>query len=190
MTDATNVLSDTDLEDLDGLEADENGTIIEPEQSAQPQSAGALVVQDAITRMQSGQVNVYSTVVGDDFAAKLQVLTAVTNAVALAEHTGEHIDLTNIVIQPVELDQRDNNGNATGVKVTVPRVILIDENGTAYFGFSPVLLKGVETFLGVLGMPHTWPEPVGMKVVRGKAKIGTFYNLILDPRPKAAPAKK
>lgn len=160
-----------------------------------PQNPGALVIQDTISRLQSGNVNVFSTVVGDDFNAKLQVLGAVTNAEPIGDHIGEHIELENIVIQMVEIARRDAAGNVVTndagdpIMFWAPRVILLDHDGTAYYGISPVLAKAVETFIGVLKAPHTWPEPVGMKVLRQKARIGSFYEMKLDPRPKAA-AKK
>lgn len=169
------------------------GEIVEPEQvSTDP---GALVVQDAIRRLQSGNVSVYSTVQGTDFEAKKTVLNAVTSALPLADNLGKHIDLENVVVQAVDLDRRDPQGNVvtdehgTPQKITQPRVILIDADGTAYYAISPVVLKALETFMGVLGQPHEWPEPVGMKVTREKARIGSYYNMVLDNPPKAA-AKK
>lgn len=165
----------------DDFEVDtETGEIIGDEQ--QPQSAGALVIQDAITRLQSGKnTRVFSTVQGDDFDAKLKVMTAVSSAEPIMEHLGQHIDLENIVVQAVELT--DPN---TGTQTTQPRVILLDSNGTAYYGISPVLLKAIETFTGVLGAPHTWPEPVGVKVTREKGNRGfSFFNLQLDPTKTA-----
>lgn len=173
--------------DLDDIQADINtGEIIDADTE---ESAGALVVRDAISRLQSGDVGVYSTIVGDDFEAKKSVLTAVTNSLPLAEHVGEHIDLVNVVIQATELNERDNKGIQTGRKITVPRSILIDANGTAYYAFSPLVLRALQTFFGVLGQPHTWPEPVGMKVLRKKAAVGSFYDCVLDDAP-AKGAKK
>lgn len=184
MSDTTTTSNDSGIieEDFDP----QTGEVLEPEVH-QPQSAGALVVQDAINRLQSGNVSVYSTVVGDDFEAKKTVLNAVTNAVPLQDNIGKHIDLVNVVVQSVELNERDGQGNYTGQMITAPRVILIDADGTAYYGISPVLLKGLETFMGVLGQPSTWPEGgVGMKVTREKARVGSFYNMVLDNPPKTA----
>lgn len=172
------------------------GEIIEAEQDA-PQDEGALVLQDTISRLQSGRTNVFSTVVGDDFNAKLKVLGAVTTAQPIADHLGEHIELENIVVQMVELTKRDQNGNAVmkpngdPVMFWAPRVIFIDgETGTAYYGISPVLAKAVETFIGLLGQPSTWPELLGVRVNRQKARVGSFYELVPDPRPSKAGAKK
>lgn len=179
----TTTIPDTDLADIqaDADTVDPNtGEIIDAEDHTE--SAGALVVQDAIRRLQSGDVGVYSTIVGDDFEAKKAVLAAVTNSLPLAEHVGEHIDLANVVVQATELNERDNAGHETGRKITVPRTILIDANGTAYYSFSPLVLRSLQTFFGVLGQPHTWPEPVGMKVLRKKARIGSFYDSVLDPK--------
>jgi hypothetical protein len=101
------------------------------------------------------------------------------------ENLNKHIELDNIVVQAVELT--DPN---TGAQTTQPRVILLDQDGTAYYGISPVLLKAIETFVGILGQPHQWPEPVGVKVLREKGNRGfSFFNLVLDPLPKAT-AKK
>lgn len=184
MSDTTTIDAGYIAEDFDP----NTGEISEPA----PTNPGALVLQDTIARLQSGNVNVFSTVVGDDFDAKKKVLGAVTNAVPIGDHIAEHIELENVVIQMVEIARRDPAGNVVTnsqgdpVMFWAPRVILIDgETGTAYYGISPVLAKAVETFIGVLGKPHTWPELVGMKVLREKARVGSFYNLVLDPRPKA-----
>jgi hypothetical protein len=176
MSDTTTTIPDSDFADI---QADaQTGEVIDAEDTST--DAGSLVVQDAIKRLQSGDVGVYSTIVGDDFEAKKAVLSAVTNSAPLAEHVGEHIDLVNVVVQATELNERDNAGHETGRKITVPRTILIDANGTAYYSFSPLVLRSLQTFFGVLGQPHEWPEPVGMKVLRKKARIGSFYDCILD----------
>lgn len=174
----------------------ETGEVIEPE-DVQPRDEGALVLQDTISRLQSGRTNVFSTVVGDDFNAKLKVLGAVTTAEPIADHLGEHIELENIVVQMVELTKRDQHGNAVlkpngdPVMFWAPRVIFIDgESGTAYYGISPVLAKAVETFIGLLGQPSTWPELLGVKINRRKARVGSFYEMVPDNRPKAAAPKK
>jgi hypothetical protein len=147
--------------------------------TAQPVSAGSLVIQDAISRLQSGvNTRVFSTVQGDDFDAKLKVMSAVSTATPIMEHLGKHIELENIVVQAVELTDPTTN-----MQTTQPRVILLDADGSAYYGISPVLLKAIETFVGVLGQPATWPAPLGVKVTREKGNRGfSFFNLILDPK--------
>lgn len=170
MSDTTGIIEDD-------LNVNPNtGEVTEP---AQPtDSAGALVVRDAIARMASGNVGVYSTVVGNDFEAKRTTLAAVTSAVPLADHFGEHIELANVVVQEVEISDQ------TGAKSVQPRVILLDADGTAYYAISPVVLNAVRTFIGILGQPHTWPGPVGVKVTRERAKVGFFYNMTLDSPAK------
>ena len=125
----------------------------------------------AIDRMQSGQVRVYSSFVGDDTATKLKVFDAITNAERVDEHLGETINLRNVVIQPVSLPETNPN---TGVvtEVTAVQVVLVDEDGTAYAGMSKGLFSSMERLFGILGQPSTWEGPVPIKVVQERTRRG------------------
>lgn len=132
--------------------------------------ASGFDIGDAIAKLASGQATVYSTFQGDDFDTKIALLEAVTNSEPIAENLNKRIDIVNLVIQPVEMADEQ-----TGEMREVPRVILIDENGVAYHAISMGIYRAVETVLGIVGQPHTWPHPLPVKLVReGKAPRAYF----------------
>jgi hypothetical protein len=117
---------------------------------------------------------VLSTIRGTDHASKLGTIDALTNAVPLADNLGKTINLVNVVIQSVEMpDER------TGVIAPVPRVTLIDADGSAYHAMSAVVYTDLKNFFGILGMPHTWPAPLPVAASKAKAKTGQYMTLSL-----------
>jgi len=132
---------------------------------------------DTLTRelatMASGQgPAVMSTIRGTDFASKLQTIDALTNATPLADNLNKTIQLVNVVIQHVEMPDEK-----TGELKPVPRVTLIDKDGTTFHAMSAVVYSDLKTFFGLLGMPHTWPTPLPVVATKGKAKTGQYITL-------------
>lgn len=115
----------------------------------------------------------YSSISGDDFAAKLALASALTTSENISDNLGKTINLVNIVIQPVELVN-----DTTGEVETAPRVVLIDQDGTAYSGTSIGLLTSVRNTLAALGQPASWPQPVPVQVIekKGNGKY-KFFSL-------------
>lgn len=133
-------------------------------------AANGFDVQSAITALASGKQTVFSTLQGNDFDTKMQLLEAVTNSEPLSENLNKRIDLVNVVIQAVEMTDE-----ATGEIREVPRVILIDDKGTAFHAISQPIFRAVETILGITGQPGTWPHALPIKVVKeGKAPRAYF----------------
>lgn len=138
------------------------------------ESTTVSVAREAISALNSGDVNVYSSIGGDSFDSKMETLRAVTNSVPISDHIGAVINLRHVVVQVVEVESQE-----TKELVEVPRVILIDDEGVAFHAVSNGIFKAVENFIGMLGEPSNWPAPVPTKVVKGKAKVGSFYTLEL-----------
>lgn len=113
---------------------------------------GAVDVMGAVQAMASGAVQVFSTVQGDDFDAKKRTLAAITDSEPLADHLREKIDLVDFVVQVVQM--ADDNGEVSDQ----PRVILIDKTGKAYHAISSGILRSLQNYTGLLGMPNAWPE--------------------------------
>lgn len=99
-----------------------------------------------------GTGRVVSSFTGEDFATKLEVLSAINNSKPLSEHLGKKIQVRNIVIQAVDMQDE-----TTKQMVSQPRVIFIEEDGTAYHAISGVLYRDVEDWYGLLGHPSQWP---------------------------------
>lgn len=125
-----------------------------------------------LANLNSGRVAVFSTVKGADHASRLTTLAALSNAVPVADNLGKTINLANVVIQQISLVNE-----RTGELQEVPRITLLDADGTSYHAISDVVYKDLKNVFAILGMPHTWPAPLPIKVTKEKAKTGSFFTL-------------
>lgn len=124
-------------------------------------------VAAAIVAMNTpGNSAIYSSIVGDSFEARKSIVNAMTTSEPIDEHLGEVIRLANYVIQAVTLLDDEGQSNVA------PRVILIDEDGTAYHGTSVGLFSSLQNLSAILGEPATWPEAVEIAVAREKTRKG------------------
>lgn len=137
-------------------------------------------VESAIEGLNSGAA-IFSTVTGDDFETKLLVMAAVIDSKPIDENINKVINLSNIIIQPVELtDEKSGEVNVA------PRVVLLDADGTAYHGTSIGLLSSVRNIMATVGHPAQWPHPLAIVVTREKSRnnAGSFFTI--KPAPKSA----
>ena len=137
-------------------------------------------LQASINAMKSGGSNVMSTFTGSEHADKLKVIAAMTAAVPVADNLGKTIKLSNVVIQPIEMAD-DNTGELT----TVPRIILVDADGTSYSAISSGIFRSLENIFGILGQPSEWPEPLEVHVSEARSRAGfRFMTLNIGSAPK------
>jgi len=126
-----------------------------------------------LANLSSGRITGYSSITGTDFASRKAVIKAMTSATPVADILGKTINLKDVVIQEVSLVNE-----RTGELQAVPRITLIDADGSAYSATSDVLYKDVKTFFTILGTPNHWPEPVAVVVNKEKAKgAGHYFSL-------------
>jgi len=129
-------------------------------------SASAMDVAGIVAGMASGDLQMYTSVKGVDKVAKLKVLDAITNSEPLADHLRESFNLTDFVIQVIQMADEK-----TGEIGNVPRIILITDDGKAYHAISSGVLQSLRNFVGVLGEPGTgdaWPVAVTCDEVKGR----------------------
>lgn len=138
----------------------------------QDNAAGAATVA-AVQSLAAGSNSVFSTITGNDPAARLAVFTATTDSAPLAENLGKVINLANIVVQVIDVTD-ENSGEIS----TVPRTILIDQDGTAYHAVSNGVFKSVENLLGIMGLPEQWGGPVPVKCVQGGTGTRKYMTLV------------
>ena len=136
-----------------------------------PAATGADTVRQSIQNLKHNNVAVYSSFTGDTFEDKKAVVAALSNALPLSEHIGEVINLTNIIIQAVEMEDE-----TTKKMVTVPRLILVGDNDESYYAISNGLYKSIENIVGIMGQPETWGQPLPIAVDRIKGGKGFFYT--------------
>ena len=133
---------------------------------------GGATAADKITMRSNAAVAIASTFTGEDFATKVRVFDAVSNALPISEHVGETINLRNWVGQVVEVADED------GELQSVVRVILVDADGTAYAALSDGLYRALVNIAGVIGLPDTWSNPIAVKVVEQRSRKGfRFFTL-------------
>lgn len=121
----------------------------------------------------NSSTGVYSSYRSDDFSSKLKLAAALSDSEPIANHLGKTIELAHLVVQPVTLTNQQ-----TGELETKPRTVMIDKDGKAYNAVSDVLIRRLQDLVAVLGEPHTWPEPVKVRVDRVKGQgANSFFDL-------------
>lgn len=146
--------------------------------------AGSATAQ-AVQALTSGAPTVFSTIKGDDVASKLALFEATTDSLPLIENLNKPIKLANLVVQVIDINDTDANGNPivdeqTGeVKFsTVPRTILVAEDGTAYHAISQGVFKSVQNITGILGTdPAKWGG-LTVKAVQGGSGTRKYMTLV------------
>jgi len=141
-------------------------------------------VRAEIANMASGANAVFSTIVGEGFEAKALLLEALSNSVPVAENLGKRINLVDVVVEAIDLPNEQ-----TKEMETQPRVILLDEDGSAYHAISGPFLRDVQRLLSVMGQPSAWPGALPVKAIKAGQGTRQYFTLKLDNAP-AAPAAK
>ena len=124
-------------------------------------------VLNAIAELKHGTVSIVSSIESNDWAARLAVVDALTNSVALEDHLNQPINLANFVVQAVEM-----KNERTGQPETAYRSVLISDDGIAFHAISKGVLSSLENLTAILGRPVLWPAPVTIHVLKEQAKIG------------------
>jgi len=128
-----------------------------------------------VASLNDGEVSVFSSIVGDDFASKKAVVQALTASKPIRDHLGTVIPLTHVVVQVVQME----NEQTKQIEDT-PRVVLIDSDGNSYHAISGVILNDIQNIMGIVGAPATWPEPIDVVVSEERANSGRrFMTLTL-----------
>ena len=133
-----------------------------------PESSLKQEIRDLVT----GAPAMYSSIKASTFDDRKATLEALTNSEPVSEHIGTVINLRHIIVQSVTMVNRES-----GRAEPQPRVILIDDSGTAYHGISKGLFLAVRNFIGVLGEPSEWPGALPIVVKRERASIGHFFTI-------------
>jgi hypothetical protein len=141
-------------------------------------------VRTEIANLTNGQNSVFSTISGDGFAPKAALLNALSNSIPVSENINKHIELANIVVESIDLANE-----TTGEIETQPRVILVDNDGTAYHAISGPVFRDVQRLLAVMGHPASWPAPLPVKIIKGGQGTRQYFSIKLDMPGEATPKK-
>lgn len=127
---------------------------------------------EKISDLQAGGTGgILSTITGTDFESKLAVLSAVNNSLPISEHLNKKIMVKNIIVQPIVME------NETTKKMEAqPRVIFVQEDGTAFHAISNVLFRDVNDWFGILGHPSEWAAPLPIVVKQEGTGTRKFFT--------------
>jgi hypothetical protein len=136
-------------------------------------SSGVTDVAEIIKSLNTPNVSLYSSIKADSFESRLAIASAMTTSLPLDENLGKTIDLTNFIVQPVDLVNQE-----TGETNTAPRIVLIDKDNVAYHATSIGILSSLRNMISVLGEPASWPAPVSVQIVKQKGRNGySFFTV-------------
>lgn len=135
----------------------------------------------AVEAFKNNSVSIFSSIQGDNFDSRLAVIDALTTSIPLNEHYGENFELANFVSQAIKV--RDENGD----RVDAVRTVLIAADGTAYSTVADGVVRSLQDYVGVLGMPHEWPNPVPVQAVEVRTRNG--YRTVQLQLARAAKGK-
>lgn len=129
------------------------------------------VVRDFVSDLTSESVS-FCSMKANDNKSKAMLFKAMNNP---EKRIGDCIN-TLIKVKDVYCETVQVVSNETGETEWVPRVVLIDEKGTAYQAVSMGVYSALAKVIRVFGMP-TWNEPIPIKIKqisRGERKLLTF----------------
>lgn len=80
----------------------------------------------------------------------------------LSDCINETLEITDVYIEPVQVENQ-----ATGEQEIVPRIVLIDKDGTSYQCVSIGIYSALQKIISLFGEP-AWKEPIPLKVLNIK----------------------
>lgn len=131
-----------------------------------------------IANINNGEAAFYSSIKGDDQAAKLEILSGMNNAVQLDDNLDKAFMLKDVIMQGVELVNEE-----TGQLNEAARITLIADDGTAYAATSVGVFTSVKQIIGVLGEPHTWEGPIEVYGTKVQGRNGFKFNTLKFGKP-------
>lgn len=133
----------------------------------------ASTVGNEIVAIAQGNEAFYSSIKGNDPATKIAVLTAMSNAVSLADNLGKPLNIVNVLVQEVSLKNED-----TGKVELAPRTTLIDADGTAYSATSIGIFSSMKQLLKIGEDLLNKPEaPIAMFAIEQGVKPKQYMTI-------------
>lgn len=124
-------------------------------------------------------VGFYSSMKGDDFESKLEVLAHMTDSEKIEDHLNKTLQITNIIVQAIEMLDEES-----GELKPQPRITLIDADGKAYSGISAPLYRDVKGWINALGEPSTWKKPLPVKISKEGVGNRRYFKALVIRTPK------
>ena len=137
------------------------------------------VLSNELSNMNRGELGMFSTIIGDSFEAKVELLNALSNSEPISENLKTTIFLTNVVVESVDMADE-----TSGEIKAQPRIILIDKDGKAFHAISGPAYRDVKRLLAVMKHPQTWNAPLPIHVVQEGQGTRKYFTVKLGEAPK------
>lgn len=122
------------------------------------------------------KVRPLSTIAANTFEERVAVLNIMGASEPISENLNKVIQLTNVIVQPVEMADQE-----TGVFGEVPRVTIVDKDGKSFHGTSGPLYRALTDIMFIMGHPSEWATPLPVKVTKGGSGTRQFFDLKVQP---------
>jgi hypothetical protein len=116
---------------------------------------------------------IYSSVNAETQAERLAIYDAVSNAAPLDDVIGTVLHVSNIIMQPVEMTDAK-----TGEITERYRIVLIDEDGTAYGCVSSGVETSIRNLMAIVG-PAPWEPALLLKPVKKQGRNGYKFTTLV-----------
>lgn len=130
-------------------------------------------VEATMDSLSGSHANVVSSYEGADFETLVQVASVVGNAEKLSENLDKPLNIVHYVAQQTEVESRTK----PGVMEPAVRIVLVDDDGSAYAAMSTGIAKSLENLVGIVGRPATWKAPIKLKVVEQQGRNGKYFTV-------------
>ena len=127
-----------------------------------------------IASLESGVMEMFSSIQADTFAGKLANLKAVSDSSPISENLKKTIKVKDLIIQKVDMIDEES-----GELKAQPRVILVSEDGKAYHGISNPLYRDVKNILMLVGHPSTWEHALPIQIEQAGTGTRKYFTLKL-----------
>lgn len=125
-----------------------------------------------VMQLTENRVVAYSSLKSETFEDKQLLYNAQNNPdKSLADFINEVIMLKNVYVEQIQMEE-EVNGIGTGKFMTLPRIVLIDDEGTSYQAVSMGIFQCLAKIFNLFGQPQSWGEGLPLKVKQVKTRKG------------------
>lgn len=122
---------------------------------------------------------VYCSLVANTRAEKAVLYNAVENpSHKLSEFINKEIEFVNVHMEKIQLMEKDENGNETGVIHDCVKTVLITPSGEGIICNSNGIVRSLYSLFSIFGTPETWgDEPMKVIVKQIETPKGRTFKL-------------
>ena len=138
-----------------------------------------LAIIDALNA--PANLGLFSSLDLTSFEDKRATLAYLMNAEKLSDHLGETFALRHVIAHPVTVttdDVDEETSEYVGKEMT--RIVLISDDGKAYYTVSPSVGKAIHLIIATFGPPAEWETALPVTLVEQRSRKGrTFHTVVV-----------